>query len=177
MTENHREYETVFILDPTLDEAQEKEEVDKISQWVKDLGGDLDSVERWGRRRLAYEIRKKRDGIYNILHYHAAGDHVKELERRMRLNESIMRVLSVVVDPRVKRKIEEARVAAEARAAYEAERVEAAMAAHNEATAATPAAAPAEAKAVAPAVAPAAAPVEAETAATGEVEKPAETAS
>jgi small subunit ribosomal protein S6 len=126
VTENDREYETVFILDPTLDEAQEKEEVDKIVQWVQDLGGTMDNVERWGRRRLAYEIRKKRDGIYNILHYRAAGNHVKELERRLRLNESVMRVLSVVIDPRRKQKIEEARLAAEARAAYEAARAEAA---------------------------------------------------
>ena len=44
MTENDREYETVFILDPTLDEAQEKEEVDKIVQWVQDLGGTMDNV-------------------------------------------------------------------------------------------------------------------------------------
>lgn len=133
MTENHREYETVFILDPTLDEAQEKEQVDRVVQWVEDLGGTMDNVERWGRRRLAYEIRKKRDGIYNILHYHAAGDHVKELERRMRINESIMRVLTVVIDPRLRKKMEEARAAEEAaRAAAEAAAAEISAAAPSE---------------------------------------------
>lgn len=125
MTENHREYETVFILDPTLDETREKEEVARVVKWIEDLGGSMDEVERWGRRRLAYEIHKKRDGLYNVLHYHAGASHVKELERRMRLNESIMRLLTVLIDPRQKKALEEAKAAEAARAAA----AEAAMAA------------------------------------------------
>jgi small subunit ribosomal protein S6 len=124
VTENDREYETVFILDPTLDEAREKEEVERVVKWVEDLGGSMDEVERWGRRRLAYEIQRKRDGIFNVLHYHAGASHVKELERRMRLNESIMRVLTVLIDPRQKKAVAEAKAAeAERAAAAEAARI------------------------------------------------------
>ena len=116
MTDTHREYETVFILDPTLEENREKEEVDRVTGWIKDLGAHDVEAERWGRRRMAYEIRKKRDGIYNIIRYKAEGSVVKEFERRMRLNEAIIRLLTVLVDPRQKKAIEAAKVAAEAAA-------------------------------------------------------------
>src|SRR5262249_48652072 len=69
---------------------------------IKDQGGTIGDVERWGRRRLAYEIGKRRDGVYTLIRYHAPGNTVKELERRLRLNESVLRVLTVVVDPRHK---------------------------------------------------------------------------
>jgi small subunit ribosomal protein S6 len=119
-----KEYETVFILDPTLDEAREKEEVDRVVRLIEEHGGQMGEIERWGRRRMAYAIRKKRDGLYTVLHYHAPGTLVKELERRLRLSELFLRVLTVLVDPRVKAAIEEARIAAEkaaeARAAREA---------------------------------------------------------
>lgn len=108
-----KEYETIFILDPTLDEAKEKEEVDRVVALIQENGGKVFEVERWGRRRLAYEINKKRDGLYTVVHYHAPGTVVKELERRMRLSELYLRVLSVVVDPRRKLAMEEARIAAE----------------------------------------------------------------
>ena len=108
-----KEYETIFILDPTLDEAKEKEEVDRVVALIGENGGKVFEVERWGRRRLAYEIHKKRDGLYTVVHYHAPGTVVKELERRMRLSELYLRVLSVVVDPRRKLAMEEARIAAE----------------------------------------------------------------
>ena len=108
-----KEYETVFILDPTLDEAKEKEEVDRVVNLIQENGGTVDEVEKWGRRRLAYEIQKKRDGLYTVLHYHAPGEVVKELERRIRLSELYLRVLTVVVDPRRKLAMEEARIAAE----------------------------------------------------------------
>jgi len=92
-------YETTFILDPGLDEAKQNEEVERVSQWIKDLGGEIVEVQRWGKRRLAYEIHRKRDGIYTMLLYEGAGELVKELERRMRLNESVLRVLSVLHVP------------------------------------------------------------------------------
>lgn len=102
MTDNQREYETVFILDPTLEDGKVNEEVERAGGVIRDQGGTVGDVERWGRRRLAYEIGKRRDGVYTLIRYHAAGDTVKELERRLRLNESVLRVLTVVVDPRHK---------------------------------------------------------------------------
>jgi small subunit ribosomal protein S6 len=102
VTENQQEYETVFILDPALEDGRVNEEVDRASGIIKENGGAVDEVERWGRRRLAYEIGRKRDGVYTLIRYHAAGQTVKELERRLRLNEQVLRVLTVVVDPRYK---------------------------------------------------------------------------
>jgi small subunit ribosomal protein S6 len=100
--ENQREYETVFILDPGLEESRVNEEVERAAALIRDNGGTVDEVERWGRRRLAYEIGRKRDGVYTLLRYHAEGPAVKELERRLHLNESVLRMLTVVVDPRYK---------------------------------------------------------------------------
>jgi small subunit ribosomal protein S6 len=92
-------YETTFILEPGFDDGRLNEEIERVSQWIKDLGGELLEVQRWGKKRLAYEIEKKRDGIYTLMLYQAAGPTVKELERRLRLNESVMRVLTVIHVP------------------------------------------------------------------------------
>lgn len=92
-------YETTFVLEPGLDEGRVNEEIERASQWIKDLGGEVIEVQRWGKRRLAYEIGKKRDGIYTLIVHQGEGPQIKELERRLRLNESVMRVLSVVHVP------------------------------------------------------------------------------
>lgn len=92
-------YETTFILEPGFDEGRINEEIERVSQWIRDLGGEVLEVQRWGKKRLAYEIEKKRDGIYTLVLYQAAGGAVKEIERRLRLNESVMRVLTVVHVP------------------------------------------------------------------------------
>jgi len=92
-------YETTFILDPGLDEAKVNEEVDRVVQWIKGLGGEVLEVQRWGKKRLAYEIDRRRDGIYTLVLYEGPGDSVKELERRFRLNESVLRSLTVIHVP------------------------------------------------------------------------------
>jgi small subunit ribosomal protein S6 len=92
-------YETTFILEPGLDENRVNEEIEKVSGWIRDLGGELLDVQRWGKRRLAYEIHKKRDGIYTLLTYQGPGAMVKEVERRMRLDEAVMRTLTVLHIP------------------------------------------------------------------------------
>ncbi len=92
-------YETTFILEPGMDEARINEEIERVSQWIRDLGGEVLEVQRWGKRRLAYEIHKKRDGIYTLVLHQSPGPVVKELERRLKLNEAVMRVLSVLHVP------------------------------------------------------------------------------
>ena len=92
-------YETTFILEPGLDETRVGEEIERVSQWIRDLGGEVLEVQRWGKRRLAYEIHKKRDGIYTLLLYQGPGAVVAEIERRLKLNESVMRVLTVMYVP------------------------------------------------------------------------------
>jgi len=92
-------YETTFILEPGLDENRVNEEIERVSQWIRDLGGEVLEVQRWGKRRLAYEINKKRDGIYTLILHLSPGPVIKEIERRMSLNESYIRVLSVIHVP------------------------------------------------------------------------------
>lgn len=92
-------YETTFILEPGLDENKVNEEVEKVSSWIKDLNGEVLEVQRWGKRRLAYEINRKRDGIYTMVLYQGEGPLVREVERRLRLNESVMRSLTVLHVP------------------------------------------------------------------------------
>lgn len=92
-------YETTFILEPGLDEGRVNEEVDRVAQWIKDMGGEMIEIQRWGKRRLSYEINRKRDGIYTMLIYQGPGTMVKEIERRLKLNESVMRVLTVLHVP------------------------------------------------------------------------------
>jgi small subunit ribosomal protein S6 len=92
-------YETTFILEPGLDEARVNEEIERVAQWIRDMGGEVLDTQRWGKRRLAYEINRKRDGIYTLMLYQAPGAVVKELERRLRLNESVIRVLTVIHVP------------------------------------------------------------------------------
>lgn len=159
MTSAVREYETVFILDPGLEEAKEKEEVDRATKLIKDLDGTVDETERWGRRRLAYEIQKKRDGIYNILRYHAPSTTVKELERRLRINEKVLRVLTVVIDPKQKKAMLEMQAAEKAAA----EAATAAMAAIPVTSSSSESPAPAGAATAAPAKAAADAPAKAAT--------------
>ncbi len=89
-------YETTFILEPGMDETRVGDEIERVSQWIKDLGGEVLEVQRWGKRRLAYEIHKKRDGIYTLILYSGPGPVVREVERRLKLNEAVMRVLTTI---------------------------------------------------------------------------------
>ncbi len=92
-------YETTFILEPGLDENRVNEEIERVSQWIRELGGEVLDVQRWGKRRLAYEIHRKRDGIYTLVLHQSPGPVVKEIERRMSLNEAFMRMLTVLYVP------------------------------------------------------------------------------
>lgn len=92
-------YETTFILEPGMDETRVGDEIERVSQWIKDLGGEVLEVQRWGKRRLAYEIHKKRDGIYTLILYSGPGPVVREVERRLKLNEAVMRVLTTIHVP------------------------------------------------------------------------------
>ena len=84
-------YETTFILEPGLDEARVNEEVERVTQWIRDLGAELIDVQRWGKRRLAYEIDKHAEGIYAVIDVQAEPASVLELDRQLNLNESVLR--------------------------------------------------------------------------------------
>jgi small subunit ribosomal protein S6 len=94
-----RRYELMIILDPNLEERTVTPSIDQFLGVVKTDGGSVEKVDVWGRRRLAYEINKKSEGIYAVIDLTAQPDTVKELDRQLNLNESILR--TKVIRPEV----------------------------------------------------------------------------
>ena len=86
-----RDYELMCVLDPELDEAGLEAQNERLKGLITARGGEVVSVEPWGRRRLAYEINKKPEGIYSVIDLQAEPAVVKELDRQMNLNESVLR--------------------------------------------------------------------------------------
>ncbi len=86
-----RAYEVMVSLDPTSDERTVALSLDKYLNVIRQDGGTVDNVDVWGRRRLAYEIKKNQEGIYAVLALTAEPATVKELDRQLTLNESILR--------------------------------------------------------------------------------------
>jgi small subunit ribosomal protein S6 len=81
----------MVILDPDLDERTVAPSLDTYLNVVKNDGGSVENVDVWGKRRLAYEINKKNEGIYAVIDLTATPDSVKELDRQLGLNESVVR--------------------------------------------------------------------------------------
>ena len=86
-----RAYEVMVILDPSLEERTVEPSLDKYLNVVRKDGGSVESVDVWGRRRLAYEIKKQAEGIYAVVSLTAEPATVKELDRQLGLNESVLR--------------------------------------------------------------------------------------
>ena len=86
-----RRYELMVILDPDLDERTIAPSLEQFLTVVRSGGGTVDKVDVWGKRRLAYEIRKKPDGFYAVIDLAADPAVVAELDRQLNLNESVLR--------------------------------------------------------------------------------------
>ncbi len=87
-----RAYEVMVILDPNLDERTVQPSLDKyLDNVIRKDGGSVDNIDVWGRRRMAYEIKKNAEGIYAVITLNAEPASVKELDRQLGLNESILR--------------------------------------------------------------------------------------
>ncbi|MQW77039.1 30S ribosomal protein S6 [Nocardioides sp. dk4132] len=86
-----RDYEVMVILDPSLEERTIEPSLDKYLNVIRNDGGTVESVDVWGRRRLAYEVKKNAEGIYAIVTLKAEPATVKEFDRQLTLNESILR--------------------------------------------------------------------------------------
>ena len=86
-----RHYELMVILDPDLEERTIAPSLDTFLNVVRKGGGSVEKVDVWGRRRLSFEIDKKAEGIYAVIDLTAAPDTMKELDRQLNLNESILR--------------------------------------------------------------------------------------
>ena len=132
-----RRYETIFILRSDLGEPQVKDSIRRFEGLVGAGGGELLETDEWGFRELAYRIHNERRGYYVRLDYAADGAVMNEVERNLKLSDSVLRYLSVLLDPEVdtaKVRAEiEARLhrAAEAKAAAEARVAAAAAAAEH----------------------------------------------
>ena len=85
------QYELMVILSPELDERQVAPSLDKFLKVITNDGGSIDNVDIWGRRRLAYEIQKKTEGIYAVVAFTATSAATQELDRQLKLSETVMR--------------------------------------------------------------------------------------
>ena len=86
-----RQYELMIILDPDLEERTIQPSLDKFLSVITKGDGTVDNLELWGKRRLAYDINKKSEGIYAVVNFTAESATAKELDRQLGLNESILR--------------------------------------------------------------------------------------
>ncbi|HWM40283.1 MAG TPA: 30S ribosomal protein S6 [Streptomyces sp.] len=86
-----RNYELMVILDPDLEERAISPLIENFLSVVRDGQGKVEKIDTWGRRRLSYEINKKPEGIYSVIDLQAEPATVKELDRQMNLNESVLR--------------------------------------------------------------------------------------
>ena len=90
MTHTHQ-YELMVILDPEVDERQVAPKLDGFLKVITADGGSIDNVDVWGKRRLAYEIQKKNEGIYAVVNFTANSSATVELDRQLSLSEAVMR--------------------------------------------------------------------------------------
>ncbi|WP_062464936.1 30S ribosomal protein S6 [Demequina soli] len=95
-----RQYEMMIILDPEIDERTVAPSLDKYLQVITGDSGSVDKLDIWGRRRLAYPIKKKNDGIYAVVNFTSESATAKELERQLGLNETILRTKLLRPDAR-----------------------------------------------------------------------------
>jgi small subunit ribosomal protein S6 len=93
-----REYELVFIVHPDLDDTALKDVVEKVSGWITEAGGNVSKVDLWGKRKLAYSIRKQKEGQYVLLKTQMEPTFGTTLERNLRFLEPVMRFLLVNID-------------------------------------------------------------------------------
>lgn len=103
MSQANRSYEVMFIVRPDLEEAELDKLIESFSGYVTSGGGEIKSVEKMGRRRLAYTVRKFNDGLYVLLTIAAQGALVGEIERRLRVSEQVIKFITVRMDEEEKR--------------------------------------------------------------------------
>lgn len=92
-----RNYEVLFILDPVLDDEQKNSLIENVKGIIA-ADGEAGEADIWGNRKLAYEINKKKDGFYVLIPFKANPDLPKELDRRLKISDSVMRHIIVCQD-------------------------------------------------------------------------------
>ncbi len=98
-----RLYETVFVLDPSLDEHTVEKEINKVEELITSNKGTVKKTEKWGMKKFAYPIKKKPQGYYTLIYFEGNGGLLKELERVYKLNEFCLRYLTVQSEEEITR--------------------------------------------------------------------------
>ena len=93
-----RKYETIFILDPDLEEEQSQSAIEKVKGIITQNNGGILKVEDWGKRKLAYQVKKKSKGHYILIHFMGSPTLVSELERNYRVMDAVIKFQSVRLD-------------------------------------------------------------------------------
>ena len=90
-------YESIFIFDPELGEDKQKEELDKYRALISANGGEVVHHKAWGRRKLAYEVKKREYGVYHLFYINHSPDALRALENQFRIDEGVIKWMSVSV--------------------------------------------------------------------------------
>jgi small subunit ribosomal protein S6 len=97
-----RRYETIFVASPVLTDEQADELVRNFEGIIAEQGGELLKTDKWGRKKLAYEVQKFSEGYYTLFEMNAGPNLIAELERRFRNNDAVIKFLSVRMDEQAK---------------------------------------------------------------------------
>jgi small subunit ribosomal protein S6 len=98
-----RTYEELFIIKPDVPDEEADQFVETLRNQLTTAGATVDKIDRWGKRRLAYRVEKYREGNYVLIQFTAGPESVKELERRLRVSDSVLKFLTVRIDQTLKR--------------------------------------------------------------------------
>jgi len=110
-----RIYEELFIIRPDATDEEVDAYIEQLKQVVATGGGVVDKADKWGKRKLAYRVNKREEGIYVLLQFSSGPDVVRELERRLRVSDLVIKYLTVRIDEKMKR-VDKRRKAREKRA-------------------------------------------------------------
>lgn len=93
-----RKYETMYVIDPTLEEDAVKALIERFSSLIENQGGQIDKIDEWGKRRLAYPVKDHNEGYYVLVNFSAESDLPEELERVYKITDEILRYLIIKDD-------------------------------------------------------------------------------
>ena len=111
-----RIYEELFIVKPDATEEETDQVVEQVQNVITSAGGSVDKIDKWGVRKLAYRIQKHHEGFYVLVQFSSSPETVKEIERRLRVSDLVLKFLTVRIDEKLKR-IEKRKKQREKRAA------------------------------------------------------------
>jgi small subunit ribosomal protein S6 len=98
-----RIYEELFIVRPDLPEEETDQLIERLTALIAGQGGNVDKVDKWGVRKLAYRVQKRTEGYYVLLQFTAKPETVRELERQLRVQDQVMKFITVRIDEKLKK--------------------------------------------------------------------------